>query len=127
MADRKPGRLGYDPLAKQPRGIDGIIRDTRTDAETPTAPTTSAHPDTGEPTASTSPLDKVPGMRGAAGRELPRLTIAFTEENVRYLRLMAAFDGVTITRYIHGMIEKDKERNRITYDKIRAIIDGGKE
>jgi hypothetical protein len=41
-----------------------------------------------------------------------------------YLRKMAAAEGVSVTKYIHNLIEKDMKKNKKEYQKVCKVIKG---
>lgn len=43
-----------------------------------------------------------------------RINVAFTNQNIEYVRLIAGFKGVSITAYINELLERDRERESET-------------
>lgn len=61
--------------------------------------------------------------QGRKGVKMPRINMAFTPSNLDYLRVMAGIKGVSITRYVNSLVEKDQEENGATYDAAKKLID----
>lgn len=105
-------RMGFDPLAARERkGMDGLIRDTSEDAHiTPK-------------TSSTQTTPKTPGIKGAHGAKLPRINMAFAQDNYDYLRIISAASGVSITAYVNQIIDEHRKANGERYEKIRLLME----
>lgn len=61
--------------------------------------------------------------QGRKGEKMPRINMAFTPSNLEYLHIMAAIKGVSITRLVNELIERDRKGNRYAYDKAREIVE----
>lgn len=59
--------------------------------------------------------------QGRKGAKLPRINMAFTPQNLEYLRVMAGLRGQSITRYVNALVEQDMEVNRAAYDVARGL------
>lgn len=49
------------------------------------------------------------------------LRLALTEDSHKYLSLMAEQTNQSMTKYINMLIEKDKKKNKVLYDKLIEI------
>ena len=105
MTEKKK-RLGFDPLKETPRGVDELIRQTTQEEHT---------------THNTQTTQKKAGDKGARGKPLPRINMAFDPINLHYLQIMAGFDRVSITRYVNRLIEEDLTRRVDIYEQIISI------
>ena len=71
------------------------------------------------------PMEAVPEpvhTQGRKGAKLPRINMAFTPQNLEYLRIMAGLRGQSVTRYVNGLVEQDMELNRVAYDAAKQLI-----
>lgn len=50
-----------------------------------------------------------------------RINMAFTPENLDYMRTMAGLKGISITRFVNDLIEKDREKNSTAYTAVRNL------
>lgn len=102
MTEKKK-RLGFDPLKETPKGINELIRQTTQEEQ------------------NTQTTQKQAGDRGAKGKPLPRINMAFDLDNLQYLQVMSGFDRVSITKYVNRLIAEDMDRRAETYKKIVEI------
>jgi len=68
-----------------------------------------------------SELPAVPRTQGRKGEKLPRINMAFTPQNLEYLRVMAGLRGQSVTRYVNALVEQDMVRNKSTYAIAKEI------
>lgn len=47
--------------------------------------------------------------------------MAFTPENLDYMRTMAGLKGTSITRFVNDMIAKDREKNGAAYSAAKNL------
>ena len=52
---------------------------------------------------------------------MPRINMAFPPENLQYLRVMAALQGESITRYVNNLVEKDMLENGEVYRAAQSL------
>lgn len=71
--------------------------------------------------ASRTELPVVPHTQGRKGEKLPRINMAFTPQNLEYLRVMAGLRGQSVTRYVNALVEQDMVRNKSTYAIAKEI------
>ena len=63
----------------------------------------------------THQAQNTPKTQGRRGEKLPRINMAFSPQNLEYLRIMAGIRGVSITKYVNALIERDRELNGETF------------
>ena len=63
--------------------------------------------------------------QGRKGAKLPRINMAFTPQNLEYLRIMAGLRGQSVTRYVNVLIEQDMELNRAAYEAAKRLTGNG--
>ena len=61
--------------------------------------------------------------QGRKGMKQPRINMAFTPENLGYLRTMAGIKGISITKYVNDLILQDREKNADTYNEAKRITE----
>ncbi len=59
--------------------------------------------------------------QGRKGKKLPRLNMAFYNNNLDYVQKIAGIKGISATAYINQLIDMDKEKNKEIYEKIKNI------
>lgn len=69
-------------------------------------------------------VQEAQATQGRKGAKMPRINMAFTPSNLDYLRVMAGIKGMSITRYVNALVEKEREENGATYDAAKKLIDG---
>ena len=62
-----------------------------------------------------------PNTQGRKGAKLPRINMAFSPQNLEYLRVMAGIHGMSITKYVNTLIERDREQNKETFDTAKKL------
>ena len=55
-------------------------------------------------------------------RKVARMNIAFTLDNMAYLKTMGALQGMTVTRFVNSIIEQHAEANAERYNKVKEVI-----
>ena len=55
-------------------------------------------------------------------QKLPRINMAFQESNLEYLQIMSRIEGVSITKYVNGLIEQDRSLRAELYDKGKELF-----
>ncbi len=68
-------------------------------------------------------IKKAPKTQGRKGQKLPRINMAFDEENIEYLRLMSRLRGVSMTQYVNDLLDKDREANDDVIKKAEKLLD----
>lgn len=63
----------------------------------------------------------VGNTQGRKGAKLPRINMAFSPQNLEYLRVMAALRGVSVTRYVNDLVDRDMAQNFEVYDTARNL------
>ena len=59
--------------------------------------------------------------QGRKGEKLPRINMAFSPQNLEYLRVMAGIRGISITKYVNALIERDREQNGETFEAAKKL------
>lgn len=67
------------------------------------------------------PPGQAQGTQGRKGQKMPRINMAFSQENLDYLRVMAALQGKSITSYVNGLVREDRARNTDSYEAAKEI------
>ena len=62
-----------------------------------------------------------PSTQGRKGAKLPRINMAFSPQNLEYLRVMSGIRGISITKYVNTLIEQDREKNAETYEAAKRL------
>ena len=66
---------------------------------------------------------KAPSTQGKKVQKLPRINMAFSEENIEYLRLMSRIRGVSMTQYVNDLLDQDREVNVNIIKKAEKLLD----
>jgi hypothetical protein len=53
-------------------------------------------------------VQEVQGTQGRKGHKLPRINMAFNQENLDYLQLISRIEGMSMTQYVNRLIETDR-------------------
>lgn len=59
--------------------------------------------------------------QGRKGQKLPRLNMAFYNNNLEYVQKIAGVKGMSATAYINKLIDEDRKKNEDVYEKIKNI------
>lgn len=59
--------------------------------------------------------------QGKKGKRSPRINMAFSQENLDYLRVMASLGGESMTTYVNRLIEADREKHKSTYHQAKLL------
>lgn len=59
--------------------------------------------------------------QGRKGAKLPRINMAFSPQNLEYLRVMAGLRGQSVTKYVNTLVEQDMALNEDTYTAAKKI------
>lgn len=62
--------------------------------------------------------------QGKRGKRLPRINMAFSPENLEYLQLIARIEGLSITRYVNQLVEKDQEKRAQEVERAKTVLKG---
>ncbi len=65
-----------------------------------------------------------PHTQGRRGGKLPRINMAFSPQNLEYLRIMAGLRGQSVTRYVNSLVEQDMLQNKDVYAVARELAGG---
>ncbi len=61
--------------------------------------------------------------QGRKGQKQQRINMAFTPENLDYLRVMSGLRGVSITKFVNELIAQDREKNQEAYGEAINLKD----
>lgn len=59
--------------------------------------------------------------QGRKGQKLPRLNMAFYNNNLDYVQKIAGVKGMSATAYVNHLIDEDRKKNEEVYEKIKNI------
>ena len=51
------------------------------------------------------------------------MNLSLSDAEKRYLALMAGLNGVSMTQYMRGLLERDRERNGDVYEAAKKLAD----
>lgn len=68
-------------------------------------------------------VQEAQSTQGKKGMKQPRINMAFTPENLSYLRIMAGIKGISITKYVNDLILQDREKKADTYNEAKRITE----
>jgi hypothetical protein len=61
--------------------------------------------------------------QGKKGYKLQRINMAFTPDNIDYLRLVSKAKGLTMTQFVNEIIDRERERNSDILEQLKAVTD----
>ncbi len=67
--------------------------------------------------------DKHP-TQGRKGKKLPRINMAFDNENLEYLHIISRIEGVTVTKYVNILIEADRKKRAEDIERAKGVLKG---
>ncbi len=59
--------------------------------------------------------------QGKKGRKAVRMTMAFSDENMEYIRAMGRLEHGGATAYVNRLIEADRRKNAVVYAQMKAL------
>lgn len=62
--------------------------------------------------------------QGRKGHKLPRINMAFSEENLKHIQLMARVTGCSATEYVNRLIMADRAAQADTVKKALEVLKG---
>ena len=74
-----------------------------------------------QPTEQTPDIQEVHSTKGRKGAKQQRINMAFSPENMDYMRVMAGLKGVSITRFVNDLIARDGEKNSAAYRTVKNL------
>ena len=60
--------------------------------------------------------------QGKKGKKAQRMTMAFSEENIAYIRTMGKLESGGATAYVNRLIEADRQKNADVYRQMKALL-----
>ena len=109
----KVEKLGLDPIVKKPSGVSVVMEPTVEDIETMKL----VHKEHVEQV--TQEVQKKPRARR---QKQSRINMAFSDENIEYLRIISRVEDVSITTYVNELLDKDREGRAQEVLKARRVI-----
>lgn len=71
----------------------------------------------------TQEVQEVSGTQGRRGKKLARINMAFSDENLDYLRVMAALNGQSMTGYVNRLIDADRQQKAGAYQTAKSLAE----
>jgi hypothetical protein len=59
--------------------------------------------------------------QGRKGMKIDRMNMAFTAENMDYVRVMAGIRGLTMTQFVNDCLNADREKNGKVYRMAKEL------
>lgn len=59
--------------------------------------------------------------QGRKGMKIDRINMAFTTENMDYIRVMAGIRGLTMTQFVNEILDADREKNGKVYRMAKEL------
>lgn len=60
--------------------------------------------------------------QGRKGQKLQRINMAFSDENIEYLRIISRAKGVSMTQYVNDLLDIDRNNNTDTIKKVKELF-----
>jgi len=95
----KVEKLGLDPIVKKPSGVNVVMEATTEDIEA----MRQVHKEHEEQVA-----QEVQRKPRARRQSQSRINMAFSDENIEYLRIISRVEDLSITSYINELLDKDR-------------------
>lgn len=61
--------------------------------------------------------------QGQKGAKLCRINMAFTADNMDYIRTMSKLKGQTMTQFVNILVAEEREKNGAAFDAAKAILE----
>ena len=74
-----------------------------------------------QPAEQTPDIQEVHSTQGRKGAKQQRINMAFSSENLDYMRVMAGLKGVSITKLVNDLIAQDREKNSAAYGAAKDL------
>ena len=68
------------------------------------------------------PMSKT--TQGRKGHKLPRINMAFSEENLKHIQIMGRVEGCSATEYVNRLIQADRVAKAATVKKALEVLKG---
>lgn len=62
--------------------------------------------------------------QGRKGMKQARINMAFTQDNLEYLRIMSRIEGVSMTDYVNRLLETDRQERSAILAKAKRVLKG---
>lgn len=60
--------------------------------------------------------------QGRKGQKLPRINMAFSQDNLEYLQIISSMEGISMTEYVNRLIAVDREERKDIIEKAKALL-----
>ncbi len=60
--------------------------------------------------------------QGKKGKKLPRINMAFSQDNIDYLTLISRVEGCSKTEYVNRLIAKDQKKRKDVIEQAKALF-----
>lgn len=74
-----------------------------------------------QPAEPTPSVQEVHSTQGRRGEKQQRINMAFSPENLDYMRTMAGLKGISVTRFVNDLIAQDREKNGTAYGEAKRL------
>jgi len=74
-----------------------------------------------QPAGAVQDVQEVHTTQGRRGGKQQRINMAFTPENLEYMRTMAGLKGISVTRFVNDLISQDREKNSNAYSAAKKL------
>ena len=74
-----------------------------------------------QPATQTNDVQEVHSTQGRKGARQQRINMAFSPENLDYMRVMAGLKGISVTQFVNDLIAQDREKNRAAYGMVKDL------
>lgn len=61
--------------------------------------------------------------QGQKGAKLDRINMAFTADNMDYIRTMSKLKGQTMTQFVNILVAEEREKNGAAFEAAKAILE----
>lgn len=61
--------------------------------------------------------------QGQKGAKLDRINMAFTADNMDYIRTMSKLKGQTMTQFVNVLVAEEREKNGAAYDAAKKLLE----
>lgn len=64
----------------------------------------------------------VSGTQGRKGQKLPRINMAFSQDNLEYLQRISRIEGCSMTEYVNRLLQADQEKRADLLEKWDELL-----
>lgn len=66
---------------------------------------------------------QVQQTQGKKGFKMQRINMAFTPDNMDFIRIMAKIKGQTMTQFVNGVLDQEREAKEDIYQEAKKLIE----